>query len=107
MELLDMKYEFYVRPQLDMSELLAIVKKEYFKYMKSSSTDSIADPFPVLSSKLLERSMAAVNIQRFWRGSKVRKIMNARKRIRQEQAASVIQRWVRGLKFRHRYQFLL
>ena len=56
---------------------------------------------------MLQRNMAAVAIQRIWRGSKTRAYINARNHIKQEQAASLIQRWVRGLKFRHRYKFLL
>lgn len=57
--------------------------------------------------KLLERSFAAVTIQRYWRGAKVRKNINNSKSIKHSKAAIKIQRWIRSLKFQHRYKFLL
>jgi hypothetical protein len=53
------------------------------------------------------RSIAAVSIQRHWKGYKVRKSWNAFIRIKEKESAIKIQRWIRRLKFIHRHKFLL
>lgn len=51
--------------------------------------------------------MAAASIQRYWKGYKVRKSVNAYLRIKEKESAIKIQRWLRNLKFIHRHKFLL
>lgn len=90
-----------------MDVLMGVVKKEYCAYIKELLAGQQPAPFPVLSERLLARTMAAVTVQRYWKGSRVRKWNHARKRIRENEAARMLQRWVRDLKFRHRYKFML
>lgn len=62
---------------------------------------------PFLLEALAHRAMAAVSIQRMWRGSKVRRSINAFLKIKEKESAVRIQRWVRRLPFIHRRKFLL
>ncbi len=63
--------------------------------------------FPFLLEGLAARQMAAVSIQRIWRGYKVRKSVNAYLKIKEKESAIRIQRWIRRLPFIHRRKFLL
>ena len=102
------KYQqYYVKPTVKHEQLMQIVKRSYVKYIRSVLQGNQPEPFPFVSQKILERTRAATTIQRFWRGGKTREKINARIRIRQEEAAITIQRWLRNLKFKHRYKFLL
>lgn len=107
LEVLDEKYSYYVKPLIPFEELFKRAKKEYLVYQKSLLLGYPPEPYPFLFEKVLQRTRAAIEIQRRWRGGKVRQHINAHLRIRQEEAAISIQRWIRNLKFQHRYKFLL
>lgn len=62
---------------------------------------------PFLLEGLAKRMIAAVAIQRRWRGWKVRKSVNAFLKKKEKESAIKIQRWVRRLPFIHRHKFLL
>jgi hypothetical protein len=62
---------------------------------------------PFILEHLTLGSKAAVSIQRYWRGHKVRKSVNAYLKIKEKESAVKIQRWIRKLPFIHRRKFLL
>jgi len=61
----------------------------------------------VVCKKLLLRTLSAVKIQNWWKGLRVRRIHNITKSVRAVNAATKIQRWIRNLRFIHRFKFLL
>jgi len=62
---------------------------------------------PFILEYLTLRSQAAISIQRYWRGYKVRKSVNAYRTIKEKDSSVKIQRWIRRLPFIHRQKFLL
>ena len=97
-------YNHYVLPLTSKEDLINIIKKEYRKALLS---DSKFCQIPFLIESFSLRSMAAVSIQRHWKGYKVRKSVDAYLRIKERESAIKIQRWLRNLKFIHRHKFLL
>ena len=63
--------------------------------------------FPFVFSPFWERNIAAVSIQRMWRGYKVRQQISMPDVLLKKAAAIRIQRWVRKLAFRNRQNFML
>ena len=90
--------------QISPSQLLTIfplVKQSYFNSLKSNQK------FPFIFSSFWNRNIAAVSIQRMWRGYKVRRKLNMPDLLLKKAAAIRIQRWIRKLAFRNRQNFML
>lgn len=78
------------------------MKEQYFKSRNQKKI------FPFCLEEIMERSAAAVSIQRIWRGYRARKIFgNAYEKMAKDKAARFIQRHIKNLGFRKRNTMLI
>ena len=84
------------------AKIYQCMKQHFYKCLKQKKL------FPFCLEEIMERSAAAVSIQRIWRGYLARKsIMNSYERICRKHAAWLIQRQIRNLGFHKRNKMLI